>query len=301
MYDENGVQKVRYAYDAWGNCTIVTGAGLDIAKTNPIRYRGCYYDRETGLYYCNARYYSPKWRRFISPDDTAYLDPNTINGLNLYCYCGNDPVNYADPSGNMPKWLGTTLKILAGVAIIAGCIVGSIFTGGMLSVVLAGAAIGATAGGIGAGISTAVSGGSIHDFGNAFLMGTATGAVSGAVAASPLGTWWQAGINAAISMAGYSGTQALGGNKITLGGLLVSGAFGFACGYIGQNGWMQEWKTRAFITFSGRNALNHVVSMVGTETLLRMTLPALVIGGVGGGIYGRISDVLNPNGYFIGI
>ena len=44
------------------------------------------------LYYLNARYYNPAWRRFISPDDTAYLDPETPNGLNLYCYCNNDPV-----------------------------------------------------------------------------------------------------------------------------------------------------------------------------------------------------------------
>ena len=40
------------------------------------------------------------WRRFISPDDTAYLDPESVNGLNQYCYCNNDPVNYADPSGH---------------------------------------------------------------------------------------------------------------------------------------------------------------------------------------------------------
>lgn len=99
IYDTSGNVKAEYNYDAWGNCTIAYSAGTDLAESNPIRYRGYYYDRETGLYYCNARYYSPKWRRFISPDDTAYLDPETVNGLNLYCYCGNDPVNYADPSG----------------------------------------------------------------------------------------------------------------------------------------------------------------------------------------------------------
>lgn len=82
----------------WGNCTI--SGNTTVAKANPIRYRGYYYDEETGLYYCNARYYSPKWRRFISPDDTSYLNAENVNGLNQYCYCGNDPVNYCDPSGH---------------------------------------------------------------------------------------------------------------------------------------------------------------------------------------------------------
>lgn len=132
-------------------------------------------------------------------------------------------------------------------------------------------------------------------------MSTATGAISGAVATSHLGVWWQAGINAALGIASYAGAQVLGGNKITLGGLVTSGVFGFACGFIGQNGWMQGWKPNAFVTFGGQNALKNVFSMVGTETLLRMTLPAFVIGGIGGGIYGRFSDVLNPDGYFFGI
>ena len=91
---------VKYAYDAYGNCKVVSGADSEIATLNPFRYRGYYLDRETGLYYLNARYYTPQWRRFISPDDTAYLDPETPNGLNLYAYCNNDPVNYCDPSGH---------------------------------------------------------------------------------------------------------------------------------------------------------------------------------------------------------
>ena len=50
---------------------------------------------------------------FISPDDTAYLDPEFPNGLNLYCYCGNDPVNYADPRGH----LATLTAVLMGLVI----------------------------------------------------------------------------------------------------------------------------------------------------------------------------------------
>ena len=102
IYDASGSRKVEYAYDAYGNCSIVYGSSHDLARRNPIRYRGYYYDRETNLYYLNARYYNPEWRRFISPDDTAYIAPDTPNGLNLYCYCNNDPVNYVDPSGHVP-------------------------------------------------------------------------------------------------------------------------------------------------------------------------------------------------------
>ena len=91
---------VKYSYDAYGNCTRGYTTNNDLADSNPIRYRGYYFDVDTGLYYLNARYYNPQWRRFISPDDTAYLDPETPNGLNLYAYCYNDPVNYADPSGH---------------------------------------------------------------------------------------------------------------------------------------------------------------------------------------------------------
>jgi RHS repeat-associated protein len=88
----SGSKVAEYSYDAWGNCNIVSFANANLASYNPIRYRGYYYDRETGLYYLNARYYSPEWRRFISPDDTSYLDPENVNGLNLYVYCNNDPV-----------------------------------------------------------------------------------------------------------------------------------------------------------------------------------------------------------------
>ena len=272
-----------------------------MARFNTFIYKGYNYDVETQLFYCNSRYYSPELCRFISPDSIEYLDPQSINGLNLYAYCMNNPIMYSDPSGHMPEWLSTTLKIIGGVAIIAGCVVGSIFTGGALSVVLAGAAIGAAAGGIGAGISTAVSGGDIHDFANAFLMSTAMGALSGAAAASPLGVGAQIGINAVLGAANYAGTQGLSGNKVTLGGLIINAGIGAACGWIGQSGWMKDLPAALFAGLGAKNALKHVVMIAGKESLLRMTLPAFFVGGVGGGIYGRISEYCNPYGNFIGI
>ena len=102
IFDVNGAEIVKYSYDSWGNFEITTGSLTNIAKDNPILYRGYYYDHDTELYLLDARFYNPKWRRFISPDDTAYLDPETPNGLNLYAYCNNDPVNFIDDFGNTP-------------------------------------------------------------------------------------------------------------------------------------------------------------------------------------------------------
>ena len=110
IYDTSGTLVAKYLYDAWGNCTISgETTNYAVANANPIRYRGYYYDSDTGLYYLNSRYYSPKWHRFISPDDTSYLDPETVNGLNQYCYCNNDPVNYADPSGHLAFFVVTAI------------------------------------------------------------------------------------------------------------------------------------------------------------------------------------------------
>ena len=118
IYDTNGVKQAGYAYDAWGNCTITNSTNSDIATANAIRYRGYYYDTETGFYYLNSRYYNPEWRRLISPDDTAYLDSETVNGLNLYCYCNNDPVNFVDPSGHFGIW--ALIGITVGAMLIGG-------------------------------------------------------------------------------------------------------------------------------------------------------------------------------------
>ncbi len=92
IYDASGNLKVKYGYDAYGNCTVLSQTtDTTLANANPIRYRGYYFDTETGLYYLNSRYYNPEWRRFISPGTESNLDPSSANGLNLYVYANNDP------------------------------------------------------------------------------------------------------------------------------------------------------------------------------------------------------------------
>ena len=76
-----------YTYDAWGNVIAQSG---DIAKLNPIRYRGYYYDSETGLYYLGSRYYDPAVKRFMNADTYTNTDTGFI-GQNMFAYCNNSP------------------------------------------------------------------------------------------------------------------------------------------------------------------------------------------------------------------
>ena len=69
-----------------------------MAAANPLRYRGYYFDSETGFYYLQSRYYDPKICRFINADDFASTGQGIL-GHNMFAYCGNNPVNFCDPLG----------------------------------------------------------------------------------------------------------------------------------------------------------------------------------------------------------
>lgn len=102
LLDSQGHLVVEYFYDAWGNHVVRDDSGeVKIGEKNPFRYRGYYYDVETGFYYLQSRYYDPEVGRFITIDNIDYADPETINGLNLYAYCNNNPVMFVDPTGHL--------------------------------------------------------------------------------------------------------------------------------------------------------------------------------------------------------
>ena len=93
----DGTVLAAYTYDAWGNILTFTGS---LANANPIRYRGYYFDSESGLYYVSSRYYDPQVCRFIIADDSANIGANNdFVSTNLFVYCGNNPVCRSDFDG----------------------------------------------------------------------------------------------------------------------------------------------------------------------------------------------------------
>ena len=98
MIDLSGTEVASYVHDAWGNIKDSKDEPT-IREINPIRYRSYVYDTETSLYYLQSRYYDPFTGRFLNAD--AYCD--TMSGFplstNMFAYCENDSINYADYDG----------------------------------------------------------------------------------------------------------------------------------------------------------------------------------------------------------
>ena len=209
IVDSSGSVVAKYTYDDWGKVLTVTdGQGNDIsanathiANINPIRYRGYYYDAETGLYYINSRYYDADVCRFVSADTheliTASL--NALTDKNLFAYCDNNPIIRVDTGGEF--WnviIGAAVGAVAGVAgqllsdILAMPLNGKFEFSGWQSY------IGAAAGG-------AVGGAILAGTGNAGLANAASGFVTTGVSMTlekisgkSDATWTEIGINAVV-------------------------------------------------------------------------------------------------------
>jgi len=194
VISQSGETVAEYKYDAWGN--ILESSG-ELAETNPIRYRGYYYDIETGLYYLKSRYYDSQVGRFLNMDEINILDESKafINGLNLYSYCNNNPVMNVDHDGRRWwRWLVAAVVIVAAVALtvvtagLAAPIAG-VLGGGLVGTIIGGAVVGAIGGAVmGAAISIASQGVSNgfnninwSEVGRDALVGGIAGALTGGV------------------------------------------------------------------------------------------------------------------------
>ena len=157
ILDSSGTMVAFYDYDAWGNCTVYNSSAkvltdpTSIANLNPLRYRGYYYDAETGFYYLQSRYYDPAICRFINADTFATTDANGFLSANMFAYCENNPIMRTDESGELfaeivggiiGAFVSTTSAMVAGdtgpklaLAFIEGAISGAITrsTAGMIA------------------------------------------------------------------------------------------------------------------------------------------------------------------------
>ena len=111
LIDKTGKRVVSYKYDNWGKTISTTGTlAATIGRKNPFRYRGYYFDAESGMYYLQSRYYDVEIRRFISADNIIVTGTSVeYQNVNLYEYCSDNPANFQDPSGHF------ILSVLAGV------------------------------------------------------------------------------------------------------------------------------------------------------------------------------------------
>ena len=130
ILDSGGKIAASYDYDAWGNCTVYNSSDAAIGDLNPLRYRGYYYDAETGFYYLQSRYYDFANCRFINADG-QFTDG--FIGSNLFAYCENNPIRYSDPTGllaaeaaitltnwwNPIGWITAAVVVVEVVAIVA--------------------------------------------------------------------------------------------------------------------------------------------------------------------------------------
>ena len=200
------------------------------------------YDQETGLYYVSSRYYDPEIGRWINADAVDLLGANgDFASLNLFAYCGNNPVIRADSEGTFWHIVG-------------------------------GAVLGAVAGTVTKMITNAISGQKITD---GLLTAGIAGAVSGGLAASGVGLAGQVVGNALIGAGNNVADQLIGmtnGTKtdgFDVGSMLLDGAIGAAAGFAGGAGAGNRGLTKIGLTNVKRtwNALTHKGAKVALDVL----------------------------------
>ena len=277
LIDSSGNVVVEYKYDAWGNheATVADETYVALAEINPFRYRGYYYDEETGLYYLQTRYYDPEVGRFISRDSIEYADPETICGLNLYAYCGNNPVMATDPTGRAEWWEW----LVAGIVIIASA-VAAVFTAGT-SLVVAGAFAGIAFGGTFSIVNQLITTGDFNL--NRFALDALGGALSGALAATGIGILGQIAGNVAINAGGSVIYSLASGEHLTIETAINSIVNGIIGGAVGGRG-VKFIKGIPSLIALFQNSINAMSKL----------LTAIVRSGFGVTVYTFLENLIKP-------
>ena len=89
--DANGNVVTSYTYDAFGKLIAKSGALADFFRH---RFSTKYFDVESGLFYYGYRFYNPILMRWLNRDPIEEK-----GGVNLYGFCGNNPIYNIDLIG----------------------------------------------------------------------------------------------------------------------------------------------------------------------------------------------------------
>ena len=211
IIDANGVMQAEYVYSPWGE--IISAEG-DLAEINPLRYRGYYYDSETGFYYLQSRYYDPENHRFINADIYASTDSGDAIACNMFAYCGNNPVMLGDKDGEFADWF-VRVVVGAAVGVVTGAI-SALVTGGSAKDVIYSAAIGGITGAIVGGTGSLEAGKIVGRAVASAINGGYTYYSARKAGASVGGAALAAGASAAISY-GTASLSALAGDDLLVG------------------------------------------------------------------------------------
>ena len=238
ILDSSGKLAASYDYDAWGNCTVYDSSAkvltdpTSIANLNPLRYRGYYYDAETGFYYLQSRYYDPAICRFINADTFATTDANGLLSANMFAYCENNPIMRVDADGEVAH-------------VIVGAIIGVAFQ-----------YVCDVASGLRAGhsLSEALNPGTVGSTYADYI----AAAASGALAASGIGAVGAVAANTMLSSVTYLADRSIKNEKVNGAEWLEATATGFVSGLIGGSG-ANAKKVVGVINYS-RNVVKTAVS-----------------------------------------
>ena len=300
LLDSSGNIVVQYKYDAWGNHTVTDANGNaitdanHIGNLNPFRYRGYYFDRETGFYFLQTRYYDPEVGRFLNMDSIEYADPESVNGINLYAYCGNNPVMGYDPDGTWDWLRAIAVAALAVVAVAAVAAI-TVATGGSAAPVIMGAVIGAGISGASSAVSQFATTGNVQW--EQVLVDASLGAVSGAFGGSAIGVGGMTVASFATGAAGSLASDWVAEEELDFKAALTAGAmsavftakigmggvqYGKTAGHVAAlknlNSAYKQWTPGAYGSRAARDhvknayrAVNHEYNMLMRSSMFELT------------------------------
>ena len=278
VYDSEGTKVATYSYDAYGKpvTTNILNTNHTFAiNNNPLRYRGYVYDKETGFYYLQSRYYDPTTCRFLNTDTTDILTatPTAHTDKNLFAYCDNNPISRFDTGG---KFWG--LMALGGV-------------------------IGAVVNTVSSVVSQVVSTGTVNW--KSVAVSAASGFVSGAISASPLGLVGQTVAGGIIEGATYVADCWVNNKSVNVGQLALNTGLGVISGYLGGPGANKDrilsnnMKVAKKTLNSNKNKSGEYAAKVvsSAKTCRRDIMEGFVSDTVASSITNNISSTITNSGY----